>query len=248
MELFTITCTTCRQRLKVCDASTIGEIQICPKCGSMVLVEPPAGWTGPPAAEPPISSPESAPPTRNVLPEEAPSAHSPSVSPPPAAEIPAEPSVTLADEPVGDSDARVAAAAAPPFAEPPLAPPLDGEPIAAEPILPTEDWTSQAASAPAMADAGRGCGGRGGVGAGLGGLFCLASRQPGEGCGRSGSRRSRSRRCGRLQTATGSHLQTQGIDGRAGGCNGCGAEPTLGGPGGDSGRRCPERAAHRRRS
>jgi len=43
VELFTITCTTCQQRLKVRDASTIGQIQICPKCGSMVLVEPPPG-------------------------------------------------------------------------------------------------------------------------------------------------------------------------------------------------------------
>jgi hypothetical protein len=80
-----------------------------------------------------------------VRPEEAPPAPSTSISPPPAAEIPAEPSVTVADEPVGDRNPGVFAAAAPPFAKPPLAPPLDGEPIAAEPILPTEDWTSQAA-------------------------------------------------------------------------------------------------------
>nr|MCU0875774.1 hypothetical protein [Pirellulaceae bacterium] len=145
MELFTITCTTCRQRLKVCDASTIGEIQICPKCGSMVLVEPPAGWTEPPGTEPPLPSLGSAPASKHLLPEDARPAHSPSVSPPPAGRIPAEPSVTFADAPVGDGDARVAAAAAPPLAESPAAPPLDGEPIAAEPILPTEDWTSQAA-------------------------------------------------------------------------------------------------------
>ena len=46
---------------------------------------------------------------------------------------------------MGDRDAGVAAAAAPPFVEPPLAPPLDGESIPSEPIMPTEDWTSQAA-------------------------------------------------------------------------------------------------------
>ena len=133
MELFTITCTTCRQRLKVCDASTIGEIQICPKCGSMVLVEPPPGWSGPPAAEPPGA----APPPLDTLPQGAVTTHLEPVSTPRAVELP--------PEPVNDSDAGVAADTAPPFVEPPLAPPLDGEASVAEPILPTEDWTSQAA-------------------------------------------------------------------------------------------------------
>ncbi|MCL4202067.1 MAG: hypothetical protein KJ000_06215 [Pirellulaceae bacterium] len=44
MELFSISCTTCQKRLKVRDASLIGEILICPNCGSMVLVSPPDNW------------------------------------------------------------------------------------------------------------------------------------------------------------------------------------------------------------
>ncbi len=41
MEVFSILCTTCQKRLQVRDASAIGQILICPKCGSMVLVSPP---------------------------------------------------------------------------------------------------------------------------------------------------------------------------------------------------------------
>lgn len=41
MEQFSILCTTCKKRLQVRDASAIGEILICPNCGSMVLVSPP---------------------------------------------------------------------------------------------------------------------------------------------------------------------------------------------------------------
>ncbi|TVS15931.1 MAG: hypothetical protein EA424_15090 [Planctomycetaceae bacterium] len=43
MEQFSILCTTCQKRLNVRDTSAIGEILICPKCGSMVLVSPPEG-------------------------------------------------------------------------------------------------------------------------------------------------------------------------------------------------------------
>lgn len=50
MELFSITCTTCRARLKVRDAAAIGQILACPKCGSMVQVVAPEGWQPPPAA------------------------------------------------------------------------------------------------------------------------------------------------------------------------------------------------------
>ena len=42
MEPFSIACTTCRARLRVRDESVIGQILTCPKCGSMVLVEPTA--------------------------------------------------------------------------------------------------------------------------------------------------------------------------------------------------------------
>ena len=40
MEPFSIACTTCQARLRVRDESVIGQILTCPKCGSMVLVEP----------------------------------------------------------------------------------------------------------------------------------------------------------------------------------------------------------------
>jgi DNA-directed RNA polymerase subunit RPC12/RpoP len=46
-DLFAIACTTCKSRLKVRDASVIGQILACPKCSSMVLVEPPPGWSPP---------------------------------------------------------------------------------------------------------------------------------------------------------------------------------------------------------
>lgn len=52
MELFALHCTTCKARLKVTDTSAIGEIVACPKCHSMVLVEPPPGWKAGAAAIP----------------------------------------------------------------------------------------------------------------------------------------------------------------------------------------------------
>ena len=45
MSRFTIQCTTCRRSLRVTNPEAIGQILSCPKCGSMVLVEAPAGWT-----------------------------------------------------------------------------------------------------------------------------------------------------------------------------------------------------------
>lgn len=42
--LFSIHCTTCRARLAVHRTEAIGAILECPKCGSMVLVDPPPGW------------------------------------------------------------------------------------------------------------------------------------------------------------------------------------------------------------
>ncbi len=47
MELFSVTCTTCRARLKVRDLAAIGQILACPKCQSMVQVAPPPGWEPP---------------------------------------------------------------------------------------------------------------------------------------------------------------------------------------------------------
>ncbi|MHB8860865.1 MAG: hypothetical protein ACYC6N_00565 [Pirellulaceae bacterium] len=45
MEPFSISilCTTCQARLRVRDSAAIGQILACPKCGSMVMVEAPAG-------------------------------------------------------------------------------------------------------------------------------------------------------------------------------------------------------------
>jgi hypothetical protein len=45
VELFSVSCTTCKARLKVRDEAAIGLILACPKCGSMVQVAPPPGWT-----------------------------------------------------------------------------------------------------------------------------------------------------------------------------------------------------------
>jgi len=45
--LFTITCTTCKAKLKVRDGAAIGQILGCPKCGSMVHVAAPEGWKPP---------------------------------------------------------------------------------------------------------------------------------------------------------------------------------------------------------
>ncbi len=45
MEPFSILCTTCQTRLRVRDESAVGQILACPKCGSMVLIETPAGST-----------------------------------------------------------------------------------------------------------------------------------------------------------------------------------------------------------
>src|SRR6185503_12555831 len=44
MELFAITCTTCKSRLKVRDQAAIGQILACPKCGGMVMIKPPPAW------------------------------------------------------------------------------------------------------------------------------------------------------------------------------------------------------------
>jgi hypothetical protein len=47
MELFKITCVTCRARLSVRDASLIGQILACPRCAMMVHVTAPAGFVAP---------------------------------------------------------------------------------------------------------------------------------------------------------------------------------------------------------
>lgn len=48
--VFTIQCGSCRAKLKVAKLELIGQSLGCPRCGSMVLVEPPPGWEPPSAA------------------------------------------------------------------------------------------------------------------------------------------------------------------------------------------------------
>jgi len=45
MEIFSITCTTCKSRLKVRDPAAVGQILACPKCGGMVMIKPPPVWS-----------------------------------------------------------------------------------------------------------------------------------------------------------------------------------------------------------
>src|SRR5262245_47018690 len=45
MDLFSITCTTCKSRLRVRDQAAIGQILACPKCGGMVMVKPPPAFS-----------------------------------------------------------------------------------------------------------------------------------------------------------------------------------------------------------
>ena len=58
MELFSVTCITCRSRLKVRHESAIGQILACPKCIGMVEIKAPPGWKPPAkAASAPSSKP-----------------------------------------------------------------------------------------------------------------------------------------------------------------------------------------------
>ena len=49
--MFSITCRTCAAKLKVKNTAAIGQRLACPKCGEMVEVLPPPGWTPPPEPE-----------------------------------------------------------------------------------------------------------------------------------------------------------------------------------------------------
>ena len=44
VEPFFLRCETCRARLRVRDERFLGQVQSCPKCGSMVQIIAPAGW------------------------------------------------------------------------------------------------------------------------------------------------------------------------------------------------------------
>ena len=47
MELFKITCDSCASKLKVSNASAIGQVLGCPKCQNMIRVAPPDDWEMP---------------------------------------------------------------------------------------------------------------------------------------------------------------------------------------------------------
>jgi hypothetical protein len=167
VESFFIACTTCQKRLRVRDASAVGEILICPHCGSMVLVEAPdsgdrpspaATAAGPDAGSAAASGDEAdtkpdlemlagqlnelqEPESPPLRPDPHASPLPPDATPPPVAvPPPASPTALPASAP-----AFASSSPAPPAADPQAE---DGGDLALEneaPILPTEDWTSQAA-------------------------------------------------------------------------------------------------------
>ena len=59
MTPYSISCSTCGARLKVRDERAIGELSLCPKCGSMVMITPPSPETEAPPA-PGASAPKTA--------------------------------------------------------------------------------------------------------------------------------------------------------------------------------------------
>lgn len=58
LEAFTIICETCAAKLKVRNPALIGQKLSCPKCGTMLLIEAPEGWTPPPEKPPASDSSE----------------------------------------------------------------------------------------------------------------------------------------------------------------------------------------------
>lgn len=63
MESYSITCTTCRAHLRVRGREAVGQILACPKCGSMVLVQPPPGAASSDPTAPAAATAGSAAPT-----------------------------------------------------------------------------------------------------------------------------------------------------------------------------------------
>jgi hypothetical protein len=53
VQPFSIQCTTCRRSLRVTSPEAVGQILGCPKCGSMVMIEAPPGWSAGDAAQAP---------------------------------------------------------------------------------------------------------------------------------------------------------------------------------------------------
>lgn len=142
MELFSISCTTCKTRLKVRDEGAIGKLLDCPKCGAFVLVEPPTGWQSDQARGNGKSTPESAGHTL-------PSGPAPSFAPPPP---PAESTFDdaaslLSDAPVA-REATFAAAAPSSVAlpEPPVTEPPAGDQLPHEAARESAEIASELAA------------------------------------------------------------------------------------------------------
>jgi DNA-directed RNA polymerase subunit RPC12/RpoP len=145
MDLFAITCTTCKSRLRVREEGAIGQILACPKCGGMVMVKPPPNWSAGTAAkmdEPTISEVVSAGPpvdatigasafeaVEDLLSDAPPRMHTPPAAaamatvaalPPPAAKprfVGGPPAVAATPAPKPAANGDAAALAPPPPAE-----------------------------------------------------------------------------------------------------------------------------------
>jgi hypothetical protein len=67
VEPFFLRCETCQARLRVRDERFLGQVQSCPKCGSMVQILAPAGWLAAGAAAPEPAPMEVATATPTIL-------------------------------------------------------------------------------------------------------------------------------------------------------------------------------------
>lgn len=134
MDSFSIACTTCQTQLRVRDRSAIGQILTCPKCGSMVLVEPPAD-----AADVTPSSTRTGPPPLPKTPAASRGTADPQAEPANLADTVEDPSlyglVAAPREDILPDDAVSTSAAE-----------LDSGPVS-EPILPTDAWVSPSSAA-----------------------------------------------------------------------------------------------------
>lgn len=94
MNAFSIACTTCNARLKVRDASAIGQIVACPKCGSMVLITAASAAAPAPSSTVAKPHPTGASPFDDPLPLEPPADSTPTA--PAKSTAPAKPAATAA--------------------------------------------------------------------------------------------------------------------------------------------------------
>jgi hypothetical protein len=115
MELFKITCVTCRARLSVRDAALVGQIIGCPRCGMMVQVTPSAaassvGAAAIAAAPTKIPAALPTPPPAATFEDLSQAAHASPAMPPPPSEAPAfeDAAEVVLPEPVAESAAPAA--------------------------------------------------------------------------------------------------------------------------------------------